>query len=91
MPTEPSVTIQVLPLDGVAVQVLEFPEREELNFFSILFQTGLKIAKTEPQAAFAGSSAAASNAGSRLSSRSKAYALSPTRRHRLAHLARAAG
>jgi hypothetical protein len=54
MPTEPSVTIQVLPLDGLGALALEFPEWVWLNFFSILFQTGFKIARTEPQAAFAG-------------------------------------
>jgi DNA-binding Lrp family transcriptional regulator len=43
MPTEPSVTIQALPLDGVAPLVLEFPEREGLNFFSILSKRDLKL------------------------------------------------
>jgi hypothetical protein len=43
MPTEPSVTIQVVcqPIGGL----WEFPERWKGNFFSILFPIGPKIAQ----------------------------------------------
>jgi len=44
MPTEPSVTIQVVPSGSPLMALLEFPERDGVNFFSILFATGPKIA-----------------------------------------------
>jgi hypothetical protein len=52
MPTEPSVTIQVAPLpawlDRAGCETAKFPERFALNFFSILLDIGLKIARDGP-------------------------------------------
>ena len=45
MPTEPSVTIQVVPFSEPIGGLWEFPERWRVNFFSILFPIGTKIAR----------------------------------------------
>jgi hypothetical protein len=45
MPTEPSVTIQVVPVSGLPGAFLELPERWMGNFFSILLAIGPKIAR----------------------------------------------
>jgi DNA-binding Lrp family transcriptional regulator len=61
MPTDPSVTIQVVPLSAPTGGVLELPERLRLNFFSILVVTGPKIADKDAICHHSTSSAAASN------------------------------
>jgi hypothetical protein len=45
MPTEPSVTIQVVPFLEPIGDFWELPERWRVNFFSILFAIGPKIAR----------------------------------------------